>query len=579
METCTKKNHTNATKTAEDYARKKKKKNKKRVNAQKTSVCVSVCFGFLHNIFRDGVELVEREREISFLWITVMTMRFCGSINNNNNNTCRSEALGRRLLITDAKSTEGRRSSRRRALQRQRRHRDDCVRVSAYGGAKVVDPLVQLERLFPDVPAPVLRLGKTAYDVVLEPLYDLLPIPDAIRDVVEQFVLDEKVNSWTLYTDSTPTNEFLLVAFVAFYLTAQPGILGYAFDETIARAIQTATAGNKFGKRGSNVTLGGRIGDGSFGTVYRGRLNSSDAENLVLKFAKNTTGASGLQRAERHMNERISRDIFVAGGCASYVGSYEEIEDAAAPVLVWKFAGDENTLEDYVLDRNFPSSLEVALFGKSQDDKDYDARCYAVAKKVTQQLLWSLRGLHSIGIVHRDVKPANLVNENGRFKLIDFGGAADLRSGVNYEPEVSILDPSFSPPEDFIMPERTPRAPPGAIAGALSVLPWTVFQPQLFDSYSAGLVLLQLGCPQLRGKRVLEPSGSFQRRLQDENYDLRKVRKDLVDNLGWDFSALDRNGGAGFDLACRLIASRGVTRRGRLDATQALLHPFVLLPF
>lgn len=250
-----------------------------------------------------------------------MTMRFCGSINNNNNNTCRSEALGRRLLITDAKSTAGRRSSRRRALQRQRRHRDDCVRVSAYGGAKVVDPLVQLEGLFPDVPAPVLRLGKTAYDVVLEPLYDLLPIPDAIRDVVEQFVLDEKVNSWTLYTDSTPTNEFLLVAFVAFYLTAQPGILGYAFDETIARAIQTATAGNKFGKRGSNVTLGGRIGDGSFGTVYRGRLNSSDAENLVLKFAKNTTGASGLQRAERHMNERISRDIFVAGGCASSISS------------------------------------------------------------------------------------------------------------------------------------------------------------------------------------------------------------------------------------------------------------------
>ena len=448
-----------------------------------------------------------------------------------------------------------------------------------YRGAKIVDPLEQLERLFPEVPEPVLKIGKTVYEVVLEPLYEQLPLPDVAKDFVEQLALDEKVNGWTLYTNGTPFEEFLFVAFVVFYLTAQPGILGYAFDETVARAIQTATAGNKFGKRGSNVNVGGRIGDGSFGTVYRGRLNSSEAENLVLKFAKNTTGASGLQRAERHMNERISRDIFVAGGCASYVGSYEEIEDAAAPVLVWKFAGDENTLEDYVLDRNFPSALEVALFGKSQEDKDYDVRCYAVAKKITQQLLWSLRGLHSIGIVHRDVKPANLVNENGRFKLIDFGGAADLRSGVNYEPEVSILDPSFSPPEDFIMPERTPRAPPGAIAGALSVLPWTVFQPQLFDSYSAGLVLLQLGCPQLRGKRVLEPSGSFQRRLQDENYDLRKVRKDLAGNLGWDFSALDRNGGAGFDLACRLVAARGITRRGRLDATQALLHPFVLLPF
>jgi len=55
METCTKKNHTNATKTAEDYARKKKNKNKKRVNAKKTSVCVSVCFGFLPIIYLETV--------------------------------------------------------------------------------------------------------------------------------------------------------------------------------------------------------------------------------------------------------------------------------------------------------------------------------------------------------------------------------------------------------------------------------------------------------------------------------------------------------------------------------------------
>ena len=453
--------------------------------------------------------------------------------------------------------------------RRRRRRRSSSVEVRAtYGGAEKVI----------DVPPELLKIGATVYEALLEPLYDGLPLPEFFKDAVEQFVMDEKVHGWTSYTN-TPTEEVLLIAFVAFYLTAQPGILGYAFDETVARAIQIATAGNKFGKRGSNVTVGGRIGDGSFGAVYRGRLNSSDRDNLLLKFAKNSTGASRLQRAERHMNERISRDIFVAGGCASYVGSYEEVEDAASPVLVWKYAGDENTLEDYLLERNFPSALEEALFGKSQEDKDYDARCYAVAKKITQQLLWSLRGLHSIGIVHRDVKPANLINENGRFKLIDFGGAADLRSGVNYEPEVSILDPSFSPPEYFIMPEQTPRAPPGAIAGALSVLPWTVFQPQLFDSYSAGLILLQLGCPQLRGKRVLGPSGSFQRRLQDENYDLRKVRRDLVENLGWDFSALDRNGGFGFDLACRLIAARGITRRGRLDATLALLHPFILLPF
>ena len=84
--------------------------------------------------------------------MTTMRSFCCGSIDS-----CRSETLGRRrFTISDG--------SRRRVLEKQRRrhHRDDCcVRVSAYGGAKVVDPLVQLERLFPDVPAPVLRLGKT----------------------------------------------------------------------------------------------------------------------------------------------------------------------------------------------------------------------------------------------------------------------------------------------------------------------------------------------------------------------------------------------------------------------------------
>ena len=242
--------------------------------------------------------------------------------------------------------------------RRRRRRRSSSVEVRAtYGGAEKVI----------DVPPELLKIGATVYEALLEPLYDGLPLPEFFKDAVEQFVMDEKVHGWTSYTN-TPTEEVLLIAFVAFYLTAQPGILGYAFDETVARAIQIATAGNKFGKRGSNVTVGGRIGDGSFGAVYRGRLNSSDRDNLLLKFAKNSTGASRLQRAERHMNERISRDIFVAGGCASYVGSYEEAEDAASPVLVWKYAGDENTLEDYLLERNFPSALEEALFGKSQEE-------------------------------------------------------------------------------------------------------------------------------------------------------------------------------------------------------------------
>ena len=60
-----------------------------------------------------------------------------------------------------------------------------------------------------------------------------------------------------------------------------------------------------------------------------------------------------------------------------------------------------------------------------------------------------VQALHNAGVVHRDVKPLNLVlaESERRFKLIDLGAAADLRNGTNWAPDESILDPSYCPPE------------------------------------------------------------------------------------------------------------------------------------
>jgi serine/threonine protein kinase len=251
--------------------------------------------------------------------------------------------------------------------------------------------------------------------------------------------------------------------------------------------------------------------------------------------------------------------------------------------VVFAYAPGEATLEDYLLDsKRFPQNIESALGlpPGSRDDGDESKakRVNKIAKMVMRDLLGTTAALHSIGVVHRDLKPANLVLMNRKFKIVDFGAACDLRSGANYDPQQGLLDPNYSPPEQFVMPSATPRAPP-FVAPFLAPFLWTLTQPQLFDSYSCGLVLLQLTIPQLRSRNVMAPNGAFQQRLADAEYDLQRWRSDITNcNLNWDFTALDVNNGLAWDLACRLVTKRNLLRRGRWSASAALGHPFIILP-
>lgn len=384
------------------------------------------------------------------------------------------------------------------------------------------------------------------------------------------------------------------------YLTARPGVLWGAFDAFFWAPLQTVAdsiLGRRSWKR-TDFLVGQRIGEGSFGTVYTGSLLPRNVESeeelgrrsrrieefegyktfqrVILKKVKvGVQGAEECGEIEEWFNYRMSRaapDV-----CADFLGSF--IADTTrgqftegGKWLVWKFEGD-STLADFMMDRSFPENLSMAMFGNGLKNNDPLQRKSLIIKKIMRQIISSLQKVHNTGIVHRDVKPSNLVITNkGKVKLIDFGAATDLRVGKNYVPNRGMLDPDYCPPELYVMPEETPKPPPAPLAAALSPFLWQFNSPDLFDMYSVGVIFLQMACVTLR-----TPMGqkSFKSELEGVGYDLMKWRENT--RLRPNLEVLDTDGGKGWDLATKLICERGFLRRGRLSAGAALRHPYFFL--
>src|SRR6266566_4884225 len=172
--------------------------------------------------------------------------------------------------------------------------------------------------------------------------------------------------------------------------------------------------------------LGAVIGRGGMGTVWRARDELLNRDVAI----KEIVWPAQLDPAERETaRRRAVREAQLAARLShpNVVGVYDILEEDGRPCIVMELV-PFRSLRDAVAEDGPMSPADAAQVGLS--------------------VLAALRAVHGAGVVHRDVKPANiLLGPWGRVVLADFGIAKAADSPALTASGVLLGSPSYLAPE------------------------------------------------------------------------------------------------------------------------------------
>jgi serine/threonine-protein kinase len=239
---------------------------------------------------------------------------------------------------------------------------------------------------------------------------------------------------------------------------------------------------------GSDLTLLGLLGEGGTGVVYR-------AHHSVLKREVAVKMCHTVGMGEPDLFERLVRE---ARMCAS-------VRDARVPRIYALDKRDDGT----------PYLVMEKVQGEALSELLKRGRLRArTACQLALELLLALEAVHRARVIHRDVKPSNLIVDIScpdapRLRLLDFGIGKVFSEGPRRSPALTrpgevVGTPMYMAPEQMIEGAIDPRV----------------------DVYAAGIVLYEMlaGRPPFRAPSVAE---TFVAVLHDEMPRLDLLRPGL----------------------------------------------------
>ncbi|HET8775795.1 MAG TPA: serine/threonine-protein kinase [Thermoanaerobaculia bacterium] len=203
-----------------------------------------------------------------------------------------------------------------------------------------------------------------------------------------------------------------------------------------------------------------QIGTGSFGVVYEA-FDTQRNRTVALKT---------LARADADSVARFKREFRSLSELRhpNLAAMYELIADADEWTLSMELVRGTDLLEhlsfaelqsSFLSDVPFDPDARIAIRRRPAAEGKLSAVYLGHVRETFRQLAEALAFLHAHGVVHRDVKPTNvLITPEGRVVLLDFGLAIDAASDPALEAGFVIGTPGYMSPEQIAMARATPAS-------------------------------------------------------------------------------------------------------------------------
>ncbi len=222
-----------------------------------------------------------------------------------------------------------------------------------------------------------------------------------------------------------------------------------------------------------------QIGQGGFGRTYLCEdLNRFNEPCVLKEFAPQMHGTSALDKAKK---------LFEREASVLYQLQHSQIPKFRELFQLTTGGGGLFLVQDYVAGHTYRYALHARL-QQNQTFREDEVRQLLVS------LLPVLEYTHSLGVIHRDIAPDNLIirSSDGMPVLIDFGGVkqiavnAEIQVGGNTEVLTCLGKVGYAPPEQMQRGTVFPHSDLYALAATSLVLltgeePTTLIDPQTMN--------------------------------------------------------------------------------------------------